>query len=109
RIEVSTAEPTEGAVLTYLDALHATLPTICLQDIAFAPPLVLEDRPSAVPAIQEVNRADLNYFLNYIFGHDELRDGQYEAVARALTGKDAIVLLPTAHGKSIAFQLAAML
>jgi len=38
-----------------------------------------------------------------------LREGQDDAVVRALTGKDAIVLLPTAHGKSIAFQLAAML
>jgi len=38
-----------------------------------------------------------------------LREGQFEAISRGLQGKDTLVLLPTGAGKSIAFQLVALL
>lgn len=47
--------------------------------------------------------------LHYIFRKQSFRDGQWEAVERCLQGKDSVVLLPTGAGKSIAFQLAALL
>jgi ATP-dependent DNA helicase RecQ len=96
-------------VLTYGDDIDSRAPTLCLQDVAFDGLLAFDERPSAMPTIQQVSPLDVTYFLTYIFRHKELREGQYEAVARALTGKDAIVLLPTGHGKSAAFQLASML
>ena len=49
------------------------------------------------------------YFLERIFRKPSFLEGQYAAIERALSGEDAIVLLPTGAGKSIAFQLAAFL
>jgi ATP-dependent DNA helicase RecQ len=51
----------------------------------------------------------LEYFLNLIFRKNKFNEGQFETIARALIGKDSIVLLPTGAGKSIAFQLSALL
>lgn len=47
--------------------------------------------------------------LKRIFSFSSFREGQYEAVDRCLRGEDTIVLLPTGAGKSITFQLSAML
>ena len=46
--------------------------------------------------------------LKYIFRFDDFREGQYPALARALNRKDTIVLLPTGSGKSVIFQLLAL-
>jgi len=49
------------------------------------------------------------WFLQYLFRKDSFWEGQWDAVRRSLQGKDSVVLLPTGGGKSIAFQLAALL
>lgn len=74
-------------------------------------PFALHLQPKAYdPGLPAVfSRDRLRYFLRRLFGKDDFLEGQYEAVERALGGKDAVVLLPTGAGKSIAFQLAAML
>lgn len=46
--------------------------------------------------------------LKYIFRFDDFREGQYPALARALNREDTIVLLPTGSGKSVIFQLLAL-
>ncbi len=43
------------------------------------------------------------------FGHSEFRDGQREAVAGLLAGRDVMVLLPTGAGKSLIYQVASQL
>jgi ATP-dependent DNA helicase RecQ len=96
-------------VITFGDTLHPTLPTFLVQDIAFSGAVAFDEKPTQIPPIEQVSESDVAYFMQYLFGHGELREGQYEAVSRALVGKDAIVLLPTGHGKSAAFQLASML
>ncbi len=98
-----------ACTITFSDDAAASKYAIYIQDFAFEGQFALEERPTTVPKISSVSKQVLNYFLNYIFGHDQLREGQDDALERALIGQDSIVLLPTAHGKSIAFQLAAML
>ena len=54
-------------------------------------------------------REDIEYFLTRIFRKTRFNEGQFEAIDLALQGRDAVLLLPTGAGKSIAFQLAALL
>ena len=51
----------------------------------------------------------LLYFLHNLFRKSEFRPGQEAIINRALVGKDVIGLLPTGGGKSLTFQLCAML
>ena len=43
------------------------------------------------------------------FGHDDFRAGQWEPVQAVLGGRDAMVVMPTGSGKSIVYQLPALL
>ena len=43
------------------------------------------------------------------FGHADLRRGQWEPVRAVLEGRDALVVMPTGSGKSIVYQLPALL
>ena len=57
----------------------------------------------------EDNCSKLRYFLNLIFRKDDFRPGQLPILNRALQLKSVIGLLPTGGGKSLTYQLAAML
>ena len=43
------------------------------------------------------------------FGHAAFRDGQAEAVKAALGGRDVVLVMPTGSGKSLCYQLTALL
>ncbi len=47
--------------------------------------------------------------LRHIFGFEQFRPGQAEAVSAALDGRDALVVMPTGSGKSICYQLPALM
>lgn len=51
----------------------------------------------------------LRYFLNLLFRKDDFKPGQLPILTRALSLKSVIGLLPTGGGKSLTYQLAAML
>lgn len=57
----------------------------------------------------EANCSKLRYFLNLIFRKEDFRPGQLPILNRALQLKCVIGLLPTGGGKSLTYQLAAML
>ena len=57
----------------------------------------------------EENKAYLEYFLSHIFRKVSFRMGQIPILNRALKNKSVIGLLPTGGGKSLTYQLAAML
>ncbi|HSL65715.1 MAG TPA: ATP-dependent DNA helicase RecQ [Gaiellaceae bacterium] len=52
---------------------------------------------------------DLHASLRDLFGFDGFRPGQEEVVRGALAGRDTLALMPTGSGKSMPYQLAAML
>ena len=47
--------------------------------------------------------------LRHVFGHDRFRGEQGEIVTQVTTGGDALVLMPTGGGKSLCYQLPALL
>ena len=53
--------------------------------------------------------AQLQAELKRIFGFDEFRAGQEAVVRDALAGRDVLALMPTGGGKSLCFQLPALL
>src|SRR6059058_2198993 len=48
---------------------------------------------------------DLTGALHEHFGFDRFRPGQEQAVRAALSGRDALVVMPTGAGKSLCYQL----
>src|SRR5437762_2290585 len=52
---------------------------------------------------------DLPSSLKKHFGYDEFRPLQQEIVSDALAGRDVFALMPTGGGKSLCFQLPALL
>lgn len=59
--------------------------------------------------VEEDQASHLRYFLNLIFRKQDFRPGQLPILNRALQNKGVIGLLPTGGGKSLTYQLAAML
>lgn len=52
---------------------------------------------------------DLNHALYHYFGYSDFRPGQEAAISHALIGKNTLVVMPTGSGKSLVFQLTALL
>jgi ATP-dependent DNA helicase RecQ len=52
---------------------------------------------------------DARQALRRIFGFEDFRPGQAEAVAAALADRDALVVMPTGSGKSVCYQLPALM
>src|SRR5688500_14950002 len=62
-----------------------------------------ETHPGA-PTLQDARAA-----LRELFGHDDFRPGQEAVVRAVLDGQDVLAIMPTGAGKSLCYQLPAML
>src|SRR5688500_17706502 len=56
-----------------------------------------------------VSRQDLHATLRERFGLDEFRTGQEELIRAILAGRDTLAVMPTGAGKSLIYQLPALL
>ena len=70
-------------------------------------------RPRAVPAPPAPHDprdlAPARALLREVFGYAEFRPGQAEVIASVLAGRDTLAVLPTGGGKSVCYQLPALL
>ena len=64
-------------------------------------------RSDCVPRL--VGMSELRVALTRMFGFDDFRPGQEAVVRAAVEGRDTLALMPTGSGKSLTYQLAAML
>lgn len=48
-------------------------------------------------------------YLKYYFGHEDFRTGQQQIVASILNGRDALCVMPTGAGKSVCYQIPALM
>ncbi|HEX5580092.1 MAG TPA: ATP-dependent DNA helicase RecQ [Gemmatimonadaceae bacterium] len=67
-----------------------------------------DTRVSASPASDELHR-QARAVLTEQFGHAEFRQGQWPPIDALLDGRDALVVMPTGSGKSLIYQLPALL
>src|ERR1051325_993415 len=54
-------------------------------------------------------KANARRLLSARFGHRDFQKGQWEPIAAVLQGEDALVVMPTGSGKSIVYQLPALM
>src|SRR5688500_16481285 len=57
----------------------------------------------------QITKAEALAVLAERFGHDAFQHGQWESIRPLLTGRDSLVVMPTGSGKSIVYQLPALL
>jgi ATP-dependent DNA helicase Q4 len=63
----------------------------------------------ALPLAVLPSDAELRRVLKQKFGHDEFRDGQLEVIRAVLRGESTLAVLATGSGKSLCYQLPAIL
>ncbi|MFT3797999.1 MAG: DNA helicase RecQ [Microbacterium sp.] len=78
--------------------------------IRFSRHFRFSQQPDAADGAAAADRtgADPRAVLKEVFGYDEFRGDQAEIVAHVVSGGDAVVLMPTGGGKSITYQVPAL-
>jgi len=61
-----------------------------------------------IPTIEKTSHAECLKVLKQTFGFDSFRDGQWQVIEQVLAGKDCLILLPTGGGKSLCYQVPAL-
>jgi RecQ family ATP-dependent DNA helicase len=92
-------------------SIESTVPRIIIVRSAYRrAPEQFKPWPSArAVGHSEGLELNLEYFLRHLFRKAAFRNGQLEIIERAMSRKSAIGLLPTGSGKSLTFQMPALL
>ena len=107
---IELVDKSEASLLISFDGITPQNQTLVLIQDSYITVTPEIDSPRTRPWITtEVDRLCCTRILKRVYGYSEFREGQFEAIERSLKGLDALVLLPTGSGKSIAFQLASFL
>src|SRR5690606_8355180 len=69
-------------------------------------PMPLDSLP---PGVGDPALAPARDLLRRVWGHDDFRGLQGEVIAEMLAGRDALAVLPTGGGKSVCYQIPAIL
>ena len=69
--------------------------------------MTISDSPTAENIMPELPSTPLEV-LSKVFGYDKFRDGQQAVIDAVVNGQDALVLLPTGGGKSLCYQIPAL-
>lgn len=70
---------------------------------------LLDFAPASPVTYLPVSEIDLDAALKKHFGYPHFRPGQRDALTKVLSGRDTLVVMPTGAGKSLVYQLAALL
>jgi len=62
-----------------------------------------------IPAPPAPDETAIRAALHRWFGHANFRQGQMEAIRESLAGRDVVLVMPTGSGKSLCYQLTALL
>ncbi|MDY5685713.1 MAG: DEAD/DEAH box helicase [Prevotella sp.] len=89
------------------DNLHAERYVYTTDRISYKPFIQKDEQGLYIDITEQAEK--LVYFLNLLFRKEKFRNGQLPILTRALSNKPVIGLLPTGSGKSLTYQLAAML
>ena len=87
--------------------LHAERYVYTSEKISYKPFVTKNERGIFIEENKQVDR--LTYFLQLLFRKEKFRNGQLPILTRAMGNLSVIGLLPTGSGKSLTYQLAAML
>src|SRR5215813_4504779 len=56
----------------------------------------------------DFSMSEASEVLRRVFGYEEFREGQEEIIEHVISGGDALVLMPTGSGKSLCYQIPAL-
>ena len=62
-----------------------------------------------VDNLTEHTTSESGKVLQDVFGYQHFRPGQQEAIEKVLQGKDSLVIMPTGGGKSLCYQVPALI
>jgi superfamily II DNA helicase RecQ len=105
-ISASADDLTDGEVTRFVEGLDRNARIVWCSDVD-APNRAAPTSPPAY--FSQPARPVVEHLLERFFGFPEFRDGQWEIVEQLLKGTSTLGVLPTGAGKTVCFQLPALL